>query len=298
MFVDIDVTLGPAFLGCLLSTALFGVTSVQTWTYFKQDHRDPVVLRSLVAFLWFLDALHAALLIGAMYYYMVTNFGNVFTVLRLHWSIMMFIIVTGISDTVVRGIFAYRLWKLSDGIVLVPLIIGGLSLYHAGDSFYFAIKGFWLASWLDLRRYQWSIYAAFASEILADGMVTTSLYFFLQRFRSGVRFKSTDSTVHTLITYSINTSLLTSLCALLCLVTYAALPNTLIFLAFYAAIEKLYINALLANLNARYSLQGRLEQPMNGSGRPASIFGTISSFEAASNPLPPSVVPYRRGEEA
>jgi len=118
----------------------------------------------------------------------------------------------------------------------------------------------------------WSVYSEFISEMLADGLVTISWCLSLQRLRSGIRSRSTDDVLHALMTYSINSSLLTSLCALLTLVTYAALPNVEIFFAFYTAIPKLYINALLANLNVRESIQETLRQTDHESGDPTVIF--------------------------
>ncbi|OCH88860.1 hypothetical protein OBBRIDRAFT_805082 [Obba rivulosa] len=210
----LDGVLGPAFLGCLVCTALFGVTSMQAYTYFKRDHKDPAALRYLLSFSdsgahLFLDALHAGLFIDTIYYYVVTHFGDILALLKLHCLLMIltrecdfevFIVVSAISDAVVRMIFAYRLWKLSGRLILIPLVV--VSLHNDRDPAsthkmlgctifvpYWRFVVFSFTSWLELRQYQWSIYVAFSCEIVADGIVTALLYSFLRRFCTGVRFK-------------------------------------------------------------------------------------------------------------
>lgn len=55
--------------------------------------------------------------------------------------------------------------------------------------------------------------------------------------------------------YGINTGALTSLCEVACLIAYVTMPNNLIFIAIFFVLPKLLLNALLATLNARVSLQ-------------------------------------------
>ncbi|EMD31397.1 hypothetical protein CERSUDRAFT_100423 [Gelatoporia subvermispora B] len=224
MSLSFDSTLGAAFLGHFFSAALFGVTSVQSWIFFKNNRQDGPVLRSLIFFLWFLDALHAALLTWSMYHYLVTDFGNLLAVIRPFWTIAAVIVLTNTTNMFVRGIFAWRLWKLSGGVILVPVVIGLLSLYICGEAFYFVAKGLSVPTYFQMRPYSWSLYTAFAAEIVADGMITVLQYLYLRRYRTGMRYKSTDSVVQLLMMYSINTCLVTSMCGILCLITVRVVP--------------------------------------------------------------------------
>jgi len=286
-----DSTLGAAFIGHFVSAVLFGVTSLQTWLFFRYGHRDTKILKGLVFLLWILDALHAALLTWSMYYYLVTNFGNLLAIVKPYWTVAAVIILTNVTNLIVRCVFAHRLWKLSGGAVLVPLIIGALSLYICGEAFYFVAKGLSVPTYFMTRPYSWSLYAAFGSEILADSMITVLQYLYLRRFRTETGFKSTDTVVQILMIYSINTCLVTSICGILCLITYATLPDMFVYWPFYFVLGKLYINALLANLNARSSFQERLAQPVHASGKPATVFDTVSTFEAAIDVRAPSSYP-------
>ncbi|OCH91939.1 hypothetical protein OBBRIDRAFT_727855, partial [Obba rivulosa] len=133
----------------------------------------------------------------------------------------------------------------------------------------------------------WSLYAGFSCEIVADGIITVFQYLILRRFRTGIR--STDSVIQVLMIYTINTCLVTRqeyiiLCEILCLITYAALPSMFVYWAFYFVSEKLYINALLANLNARGSLWENLTQPVHESNGETAVPGLFTMLEFADTP--------------
>ncbi|OCH91954.1 hypothetical protein OBBRIDRAFT_490258 [Obba rivulosa] len=286
-----------AFLGFFVATLLFGVTSAQMWAFFKRNRQDSRIdiIKAMVLFLWILDAGHAALLTWMLYQYCVIDFGNVLAFLKPLWTVTAVIILTNIIVTIVRSIFVWRLWKLSRHTLLVPIIIGIPILYICGETFYaadFAVKSLSISTYFMMERYSWSLYAGFSASILADSMITIWQLLYLRRLRASSVLKCTEGVLHVLMVYSINTCLVTSICSILCLVTYAVLPDMLIYWPFYFVLEKLYINALLANLNARNSLHDRLAQAVHGgSGEPTTTFDTLSAFEAANDtqsPLNPS----------
>ncbi|KIJ43864.1 hypothetical protein M422DRAFT_169160, partial [Sphaerobolus stellatus SS14] len=83
-------------------------------------------------------------------------------------------------------------------------------------------------------------------------VITIIMCWLLSNSRTGSR--RTDTVVMRLIMYTVNTGLLVSLAALLTLVTAAARPHTFIYAAFYFLIPGLYLNSMLASLNARHSI--------------------------------------------
>ncbi|KAJ7826140.1 hypothetical protein B0H13DRAFT_2374531 [Mycena leptocephala] len=62
----------------------------------------------------------------------------------------------------------------------------------------------------------------------------------------------------TQILFTINTGLLTSLCAVASLISLIVSPTTLVYASFYFCIGRLYSNALLASLNARDIIRGHI----------------------------------------
>ncbi|KZT03057.1 uncharacterized protein LAESUDRAFT_705224 [Laetiporus sulphureus 93-53] len=250
--VEFNSTLGAAFLGHFVTAILYGITSLQTYLYFKWHHTDPPLLKYLVFVLWIFDSLHVSLITYSMYFYMVTNYADPFIVERPVWSIMAMIMVSNVSNIIVRGVFSHRLWKLSGRSLIFPLSVGVLSLYVAGDGFYFAIRGLQSASYQDVHHFSWSLYVGFAFEVVVDGTITVSQCLLLRRLRTGIR--RTDSVISVLMLYSINTGLFPSVCALLCLITFTVLPHMFVYFAFYFVLSKFYVNSLLANLNARTTI--------------------------------------------
>ncbi|KDR71512.1 hypothetical protein GALMADRAFT_102487 [Galerina marginata CBS 339.88] len=119
----------------------------------------------------------------------------------------------------------------------------------------FASRGFVLKTYVKMNEAAAMLYTSLGSAVIADTMVAVSLCILLIKSRTG--FKRTDSLVTTLMVFSINTGLLTSISAIACFVTYAIWPQRFIFMGIYFALSKLYVNSLLASLNARSTLRGQ-----------------------------------------
>lgn len=67
--------LGPILIGGLVSAALYGITTLQTYVYFMHYVEDASTKKFLVAAVWVLDTLHVSLTCHILYYYMITNYG-------------------------------------------------------------------------------------------------------------------------------------------------------------------------------------------------------------------------------
>ena len=71
---------------------------------------------------------------------------------------------------------------------------------------------------------------------VADSVIAISLVVLLHRTRSG--FRRSDSTINRLIVFTINTGLVTSVCAILGLVLGFVLFESLLFMFFYLSIAR------------------------------------------------------------
>ncbi|TBU23959.1 hypothetical protein BD311DRAFT_810372 [Dichomitus squalens] len=249
--VSLNNTLGAAFLGTIATSCFYGITVVQTYIYYKRNGTDPAYLQALVFFLWVMDSLHLALVVHAVYFYAVTNFTNVIMLDIPIWSIL--ILVTGVSDGAVRGVFCHRVWRLSNRnyVLVVAIIISSLIVFSG--SIAFAVKGFSIPTFTALSEISDILYISLGSGVVADVLIAGSMCYLLAKRRTG--FTRTDSIVRVLMMYSINTGALTSMAALLTLLCYASMPNNFIFIAFYFVLPKLFLNSLLATLNARQPLR-------------------------------------------
>ncbi|OCH91936.1 hypothetical protein OBBRIDRAFT_825042 [Obba rivulosa] len=303
-----DSSLGALFLGQFVSAvyisirsllhplpdsthSLYGITSLQTGVYFRRKSQDPFAMRCLVFLIWILDCFHVTLVTLGIYSYLVTHFDDIVVASKPNWSFSMLPATTTISMVVIRSVFVYRLWKLSNKSVFMPIVVAALSLFSTGDSIYLSVKLLSIPSWLALRQYSWCMYGGLGAQILAEVIIMTSQYTYLRRFRCfNSTFTSTSSVIQTIMTYSINTCLIVCLCAVMCLVTAAVFPNDLIFAAFYCASSKFYSNALLANLNARDFLQESLRTSMPSFIKRPSKITTIPLSWAQYSDLPSALL--------
>ncbi|TBU26709.1 hypothetical protein BD311DRAFT_698129, partial [Dichomitus squalens] len=140
LHIALDDTLGAAFIGHFVSTLLYGITSLQAYVYYRDNHNDSKSLKLSVAGLWILDTVHVALITGAMYWYCITNFTNLQAIQKPIWPFTTMIIVSNISNSIVRGCFGVRLYRLSHGNWWLPAIISAFSLFILFDAAYFAAK--------------------------------------------------------------------------------------------------------------------------------------------------------------
>ncbi|KIM76784.1 hypothetical protein PILCRDRAFT_29657, partial [Piloderma croceum F 1598] len=69
--------------------------------------------------------------------------------------------------------------------------------------------------------------------------------------------RRTDSVVLVLMMYTVNIGLITCICTTLCFILYATMPRSYIFLAVHFNLSKMYLNSLLATLNAQAPLRER-----------------------------------------
>ncbi|KAI0641750.1 hypothetical protein C8Q79DRAFT_989210 [Trametes meyenii] len=180
---------------------------------------------------------------------------------------------------IVRCIFSYRLWKLNMNKYkwIIPVIITAVSFYIFGDATYFSVRLYSIESFLDVKSFSWSLYFGLSVEAGVDLLVAIAQCLLLRSLRTGIR--RTDMMLRILITYSINTGLLTSLVAIGALVSYSVSPRNYAYFAFYFVLSKLYVNALLATLNARGSL---LEQKR---GMPSTVVFRVPTLPASSAQL-------------
>jgi len=187
---------------------------------------------------------------------MVTNYDNPIALLYPDWSILSQVFATCISGAIVRGVFTRRVWLLTgrNNLLAGVIALASISTLIFGSAF--AISGFSLI-FANLRNASYFLYTGLASGVAADVLIATSLCVSLSRRRTG--FKRTNSLINVLMLYAINSSLLTSLCSIASLVTFALWPTELIYVAVFFLQSKLYTISLFASINNREYLKENLK---------------------------------------
>ncbi|KAI1783966.1 hypothetical protein LXA43DRAFT_289856 [Ganoderma leucocontextum] len=112
---QIREVIGCFVLGTVLSTAVYGISILQSYMYFRNSGQDSKYMRAFVAFLFTLDTISMVLNIDGLYKYVVTDFGDLLSLAKVPVSLAYLNGITVLIGTLTQCFFAYRLWALSKG---------------------------------------------------------------------------------------------------------------------------------------------------------------------------------------
>ncbi|KAH9006282.1 hypothetical protein EDB86DRAFT_706501 [Lactarius hatsudake] len=224
---DIRNTYGCTFLGLIISVMLFGTTALQTWIYYRQyGNRDQKALKLFIAVIFLLDALHASLCIYTVYWYLVLNFGNVEILDQSMWAMGIQVDVNLLCPT---SLHCGREYRHPDHHCDIRNCLLRLRTRVTTLRFWSRYRSLISVTCIGL-----------GSAVVADILIAVSMCWFLYHKRTG--FARTDSVIMTLMTYSVQSGLLTSV--------YQP-PSTMYSEIFFWPMSKFYVNSLLAMLNSR-----------------------------------------------
>ncbi|OBZ69412.1 hypothetical protein A0H81_10685 [Grifola frondosa] len=260
--IKLDNTLGAAFIGNVFA-CFYGITSVQTFSYYKHNGKDSRYVKTLIFILWILDGLHLALITDTVYTYTVKDFTDLLAIL----------VPTRVQVTSLSEVFsATECGDSAKGVGFWELPLGGLLYLHLvgaeplsiifiliigdaseGTNLAVAVECYRMSSYFQLANIAWLLYLSLSGGLAADFVVAVALCWLLAEHRTG--FKRTDSIIRVLMLYSINTCVLTTVFGFCSLITLITMPDNLIFMAFYFAMPKLFLNSFLATLNSRNHLR-------------------------------------------
>ncbi|CDO77359.1 hypothetical protein BN946_scf184787.g8 [Trametes cinnabarina] len=237
-------SLGYQIIGGSLSTAVFGITVLQAYVYYRRYGKDSLSLKSLVAVLVLLDTLTTIFTIHGLYSYVVDDYLNPPALLFVVWPMR----------NMALGYFCQRLWILSrkniafTGLILL-LALGNIG---AGIGFTALMQINPSVFTFGTTKARILIGVCNGCSSLCDILIASGLCYYLHTGRSGV--KQSNKLIDKLMLYAIQRGVLTTVCQILHLATSLALPKSFIFMIFVLPEGKLYTNCFLATLNVRQSL--------------------------------------------
>ncbi|KAJ7202061.1 hypothetical protein GGX14DRAFT_654667 [Mycena pura] len=250
----VDNTLGALLIAGLLATALWGVTCVQTFSFFAGGTADRAWQKTLVAFLWVLDTFDTVLNGHILYFYLVSNYLVPQAILFPVWSVIVRnFLCSALPDQWLTYFEDSCCRYISNGNIPGTLLIVALSLLDLTCGLIITVKAFGMQAYSDLDSLSKLLFLNFAAGTSSDLSVALALCYLLYGSRTG--FQRTDSLIRTLMLYTVNTGLLVALDATAGMFAYVFMPHNFIFLGFYLLLSKLYLNSYLAILNARKTLR-------------------------------------------
>ncbi|KAJ7747610.1 hypothetical protein DFH07DRAFT_575439 [Mycena maculata] len=270
--IPVDNFLGIALIGLVLSTIVYGITCLLVFSYYtKYSSRDGLFLKTFVAALMTLDTFHLALLVMFVYHYSVTNFGDYVSLQRSTWTVVVQALVGGIVQVLVEMFFAYRLYNLAGKKIIFLIIIAILCLAKLTTTIGFTVIGLGLDAFSLAGKLQaWSI-SSLALAIACDTVIAVFLIYYLRK-GSYIGFKGTHRAINLLITYALNTCLLTSIFNIVDVIMWIKSDTPMLYALFYFILVRLYSCSFMSTLNSRDTVRKEMEN--------RELF-TMSQFAAA-----------------
>jgi len=253
--VDLRDTFGATFIGLIFSTTLFGLTLAQTWIYFwRFGSKDPKGLKIFIALIAVLETFHTILTAYMVYWYIVLNFGNVENLGYSMWASDVQANISMVYTSAIHFYYARRIYIVSKSIIFPAIIVGSvvsgniLAIVSAAKQAGIAqvSKRFQSTAWLS----EVGMCIAVLMDITIAAIMSRSLY------RKKTGFARTDSIIMTLMAYTVNTGLVSSMLGIAMFVSFRVASSSLVWLAFFWAVAKFYVNSLLAMLNSREYVRG------------------------------------------
>ncbi|KAG1724679.1 hypothetical protein EDB19DRAFT_295855 [Suillus lakei] len=248
-------TFGALLIGVILAAVLFGVTNVQAFIYFQTHSKTGLTFYKLVVvWLWILDALHLALIVHSIYFYLVINFANIGALTEIVWSSKLQSVVGVLIISGEHFLYVHRIWIVNNGRSrALPIMVGIAVALTSGLAIAIVWREYQFHVIMDAIDIEWALYIYFGAVAFVDVLIASSLCYLLATSRTG--FSRTDLVITKLMDYILNTGCLTSMCSMIAVITYIAMPNDYIYEAVEFLLLKLYVNSYIALLNAGYYVQ-------------------------------------------
>ncbi|OJT12773.1 hypothetical protein TRAPUB_10608 [Trametes pubescens] len=290
---SLDNTFGAALIGLIVGAFLFGMTILQTFTYFGNYNEDSKIVKSLVLILTYVScnapipslahgetqtagciaphSLHADNILvltsevllpddlndAQFPRYLITNFNDTDNLDKTTWSMALQTDCNGLIGLIVEGFFARRVWMMSHNWLITGVILV-LAALHFGLGVVSILRppSFILGRFSKFKSLTWVTCLGLGAAAAADVLIAGAMCYYLYRKRTGL--KKTDSLVTTLMVYSINTGLATSVIGTISVIAFGAMPTNFVWLGFFWIMGKCYVNSFLALLNSRDRLREKV----------------------------------------
>jgi len=238
----------------VIGGAMWGITSIQTISYYRNFITDPHYLRITVGVLWICNTAYLILQTSSLYDLIrISASGSSYAV-----PLTMFIatVIGTFVHNLVQVIYAIRIYRIWPAIY-IPLICWAGSLYSfVATVIYccFTMKKNVEEFILLKRKYDWLVYSWFSISAAVDIVITLTMCYLLRKNRDQIR-KRTLRMLDKLVLWTIQTGTGTSLLALAVVVTYDAAPNPGICVGVSIVLINLCPLTLVALLNGRTLLK-------------------------------------------
>ncbi|KAF5350381.1 hypothetical protein D9758_012479 [Tetrapyrgos nigripes] len=269
---------GGTLICCFFAILFYGVSLLQTYMYFLKYPKDTTWMKLLVLIVTVLGTAQIILVCATIYRYLIVSYTDPSVLAGGTPVIFTGVILGYLVCIMVQTFFARMIYHLMKGMKRYLLITGFVLFILSEFAFgmCWVVKEFQSTTLAELAPWAPKLLVPLRIlRMVSDGATTLSLCLIL--FDAKIQFKPSMKLVRTIIIYSINRFVLTTIVGSVQTILILINPHSISVLSIEFISLHLYINSLLAALNSRNRVRG--------SGRPSSSY--ISSEEI--RPTPTSV---------
>jgi len=250
----VELLFGPLLIGVILSTAVYGIMSVQMLLYYQTYKKDAPWIRYFMLYLFFAETANLLFEIGIIYEPLIVRYGTqqalITSPLLLPGDAISIVMVS----TPVQLFTAWRISVITGSIVL-PLIISVLSVASFGGGLLVTVFVSIRNEFREFQSFSGAVIVWLICSAVCDVLIAVVLTYSLTSRKTG--FTAVDGQINRIIRLTVQTGAITAVAALADLILFLALPATTLNFIPDFPLSKLYTISLLSTLNAR--ARGRSE---------------------------------------
>ncbi|KAK0214000.1 hypothetical protein IW262DRAFT_289483 [Armillaria fumosa] len=260
---SMSTSFGAVLIGATLASALFGVTTMLFFVYYRRYSQDRWFYRLSLAILWILDVLHFVLALHILHFYLVDSFGDVSALSKMAWSFKLDFSIHLATVVGVNLVCVIRLWILGRYFHrIVPWILSFVVASAVTVVIVLIYEVYTISKFSQFSDISKIMDGALVVGAVVDLSICLSMSFYLFKSREVTVSSRTSGRLLVLLRLVLMSGLAETAASVLMLVVFLTLPDTLIFVAIAFPVPRLYIISLLTMLNARTPSP----QSCNGSG--------------------------------
>ncbi|KAG9218452.1 hypothetical protein CCMSSC00406_0010031 [Pleurotus cornucopiae] len=236
-----------ARIGIAITGYLLGCSAVQTYVYFKNYPGDQQRIQSLVMLLMLIETAQQICLTHAVFVLSIQNWGNDNALLHIPKSLTATLVLTACDALLVEWFYFWRIYKLIAR--RWPSMIGAaLSVVRFAGWMFFTSQsthiGF--ASQKLVEEWKWLIVTLLVGLFVNNGFISGTILGMFLRSRPGAMSR-TKLLLDQLITWTIETCLITELIYVAVIVLFVTLRESFVWLVVLACGIKVSSNCLLSS---------------------------------------------------
>ncbi|KAF8188119.1 hypothetical protein BJ912DRAFT_410398 [Pholiota molesta] len=249
---SVEDTLGALSIGALVSLFLFGAITLQVYMYlihFQNDNRN---LKMLVGFVWTCELAHCIAVAHLLYYVTISRYGDLTVLLHPPKSLGVAVFLGGLETWVIKIYFAERVRIMGDGRLLIPLVCWLLTSVFFAMIVVTTVKVFQMSTLSAFQeQWNWLVTAVLCIAAAVEIIIASSMCYYLNIWKKELIASSTITILRDIMTWAIETGIVTSVSALTMAACFVIMPRNFIWLAIFVCLLRTVSNALLLSLISR-----------------------------------------------